>query len=320
MKPRAFNSISINYQQNYLTKSSCDSLKLKDEVNYYLELPDHIAKFFPQLIGYSRDFSSYTMEYLPHADLSHLLLHNEITFSEGKEVLKTLLGMLDKLHKNVYLSNLTPFDINDFYIEKTITRLHKLKSLENFKDLLNFPSIRINGKIYNNFQHYQARFNKSFREFIALYPEISIIHGDFCFGNILYCLTTKDIKLIDPRGSFGLTGIYGHPYYDYAKLLHCLHGKYDLIVNNQYELTEIGEKEFIFHIFKSPIIDDLFQYFKLFLREKNIDLQFLYLIEASLFLSMAALHYEDPHRQKALFFTGIMILNDFYEGKYENLH
>ena len=52
----------------------------------------------------------------------------------------------------------------------------------------------------------------------------------------------------------------------------------------------------------------------------GIEIKYLYLIEASLFLSMVSLHYEDPQRQKALFLNGIIILNEYFEGKYENLY
>ena len=54
----------------------------------------------------------------------------------------------------------------------------------------------------------------------------SIMHGDFCLSNILYDLRSRICKLLDPRGSFGASGIYGDPRYDVAKLYHSVYGLY----------------------------------------------------------------------------------------------
>ncbi len=138
----------------------------------------------------------------------------------------------------------------------------------------------------------------------------SVIHGDYCFSNILYCTDTKNIKLIDPRGSFFTSGIYGHPYYDYAKLLHCLHGEYDYIINNDFKLYHESNLKFYLHVKSSTLLKRLCNYFFSVLKERKIDLNYLILVESSLFLSMASLHYESLERQKALFMKGLMILNE----------
>ena len=320
MQSRAFNSIHVDYQQNLLTKSSCNMAKIQDEVNYYLELPHQVAQYFPQLINYSKDYSSYTLEYIPYSNLAQLILDQQITEEDGKHIINQLFTILDHIHHCKESQPTSLFKIDQFYINKTIERIHQLKKLENFQKLLAASEITINGQTYLNFNLLQGKFIASFKEFIARHSEISVIHGDFCFSNILYCQNSKNIKLIDPRGSFDHKGIYGHPYYDYAKLLHCLHGNYDLIVNNHYQFIENQNNEFELHINHSSLLMNLNSYFKQILQKKGMDIQFLYLIKASLFLSMAALHYEDPQRQKALFFTGIMILNNFYWGKYANLH
>jgi hypothetical protein len=59
----------------------------------------------------------------------------------------------------------------------------------------------------------------------------NLIHGDSQFSNILYDPATKTLNLIDPRGYFGNTHIYGLKCYDYGKIGYALSG-YDLF-NNQ---------------------------------------------------------------------------------------
>ena len=46
----------------------------------------------------------------------------------------------------------------------------------------------------------------------------SVMHGDFCFSNILYSARLRRIKVIDPRGSVDdEASLYGDPRYDLAK-------------------------------------------------------------------------------------------------------
>jgi hypothetical protein len=56
---------------------------------------------------------------------------------------------------------------------------------------------------------------------------ISIIHGDCQFNNILYNSTNDDFVFIDPRGYFGNLDLYGIPEYDFAKIKFALSG-YDI--------------------------------------------------------------------------------------------
>ncbi|MGI4852222.1 MAG: aminoglycoside phosphotransferase family protein [Janthinobacterium lividum] len=320
MQSRAFNSISIKAREGLLTKSSCNISKLKDEVNYYLNLPDKIAPYFPQLIDYKKDFSSYTVEYIPYKDLSGLILSEGLTPQTGKILLEQLFDILDDIHDHKPALSKHNLEIGQFYTKKTLERIQALTKDENLRPLVEANTLKINGKSYKTFSVFQDDFIESVQNFVSRYAYLTAIHGDFCFGNILYCPKTSQIKLIDPRGSFGNSGIYGHPFYDYAKLLHCLHGGYDQIVTNQYQLDDLGNNNFLFKKSQNHLLTSLHQTFRELLCERGMELEFLYLIEASLFLSMTTLHYEDPQRQKALFLNGIIILNEYFEEKYKNLY
>lgn len=320
MQARAFNSIDIDHKQGLFTKSSFNVAKLKDEINYYLSLPKMIALYFPQLVDYKKDYTAYTMEYIPYDNFSELIHSNQITVQEGKIVLSKLLTMLDKLHDCKATADKDYRDIQDFYINKTINRVNDLSKDSELGELSKRSKIVVNGKAYKSFDQLREQFMATIRAHINENTLVSVIHGDFCFSNILYKPSTQDIKLIDPRGSFVAAGVYGDTSYDYAKIMHCLHGRYDCMVKGSFTLNETSPGQFSFTKPSFTLIDELHQYYIKLLQERGINAKFLYLIEASLFLSMSVLHYEDKQRQKALFLTGLMILNDFFENKYENLH
>ena len=320
MQARAFNSINIDHKQGLFTKSSFNVAKLKDEINYYLSLPKIIALYFPQLVDYKKDFTAYTMEYIPYSNFSELIHSHQISLQEGKAVLEKLLHMLDKLHACKTTSQKNCQSIQDFYIKKTITRVDDLAKNPEFDCLTKQNSVTINGKSYRTFAALQDHFIKAIRSTINEETTVSVIHGDFCFSNILYHPNTQDIKLIDPRGSFIAAGVYGDTSYDYAKIMHCLHGRYDCMVKGDFTLDETEPGHFVFTKPSFKLVEELHNHYKKLLQQRGINVKFLYLIEASLFLSMSVLHYEDKLRQKALFLTGLMILNDFFENKNENLH
>lgn len=66
----------------------------------------------------------------------------------------------------------------------------------------------------------------------------SFTHGDINGSNMMVNKDNLDVRLIDPRGYFGNTKLYGWPRYEYAKLLYCLYG-YDDFNNN----TQIYKKD-----------------------------------------------------------------------------
>jgi hypothetical protein len=148
---------------------------------------------------------------------------------------------------------------------------------------------------------------------IADDPRTSVIHGDLCFSNILYDPQTGLLRLIDPRGEFYEKGCFGDPRYDTAKLLHSLHGGYDFIVQEMYDLHEAGTGDYWLRLFRPDDNDGWVRRLTASLAEQlNYDLNDLLVLEAMLFLSMLPLHSEDEARQKALYLTGTKILNEVY--------
>jgi thiamine kinase-like enzyme len=62
-----------------------------------------------------------------------------------------------------------------------------------------------------------------------------LIHGDTTFSNMLVDEQSK-VWLIDPRGYFGSSLLYGDPMYDWAKLYYSVMGNYDSFNRRQFQL------------------------------------------------------------------------------------
>ncbi len=133
---------------------------------------------------------------------------------------------------------------------------------------------------------------------LAATAEGAVMHGDMCLSNFLYDLSAGICKLIDPRGSFGMPGIYGDPRYDVARLYHSVYGLYDLIVNDLFQVETDGA-EVKLEIRSLPQHGEIRQRFeRLFF--PTFDRRQVLLITALLFASMPALHYDAPRRQIAM--------------------
>lgn len=318
MLSRAFNSISVDYQKGIFKKSSYNLTKLKEEIQYYSNLPDEIAHYFPLLLYYKEDFSEYCLEFIPYNTVSELITSNQLNYGQGISLINNLTETLSNIH---YCRPSTICcEIANFYIQKTLSRISELEAIPFFSRLLKYNTLVINGNVYNNFNQLKDKFIELVKKMAKFNSRISIIHGDFCFSNILYNPESRMIKLIDPRGSFITAGSYGHSYYDYAKLLQCLHGGYDFIMENDFDFVEFNEFNFYFKVKSPELIKNLNKYYINLLVLGGFKLNYLFLIESSLYLSMASLHYEDLRRQKAFFLTGLILLNYLAENNYENLY
>ena len=139
-----------------------------------------------------------------------------------------------------------------------------------------------------------------------------MIHGDFCFNNILCDPLYTAIRLIDPRGEAAPSGDlppgYGDRRYDVVKLFHSVGGHYDAIVNNLFSLRWNSAKEIDLQVYVPAHQPFLANAFQELLRPADLSEQQLNLLTASLFFSMLPLHREDSDRQVALAISGMLLL------------
>ncbi|NPV88355.1 NTP transferase domain-containing protein [Coprothermobacteraceae bacterium] len=145
-------------------------------------------------------------------------------------ILEQILVALKGLHE---LSGSIPSDRmsleREYYI-KTYERLMEVRSLIPFacrKDLI------VNGTVVPNPFNVEQELADLVRSY---YPsEFSLIHGDPTFSNTLVDGFGRTY-LIDPRGYFGYTELYGDPDYDFAKVYYSMMGNYDQFNRKKFDL------------------------------------------------------------------------------------
>lgn len=314
---RFFNSIEVT-NDNTIIKRSENDKKIKQEINWYLNIPNKLRTFVPQLIDYSiiKDKTFYEIEYINFNLMQELFLYNLPDISEWDKFFDNVFNMIERF--NLYSTKArfnTKEHLKDILINKTKERIDKLIEQNSYwKTLLNKDSIRINGKLYKNFP---LLINKIYEyienniiENSAQYWQI--IHGDLFFGNILYDINSNTLKIIDPRGNFGLDGVYGDIRYDLAKLNHSILGKYDFIVNGLYAITKEENNEFDYMLYDTQRHLDIEKLFKKYIEKFNYNYEQIMVITGLLFLSLIPLHKENFNNQKMFYLISMQIFNEIF--------
>ncbi len=129
-----------------------------------------------------------------------------------------------------------------------------------------------------------------------------IVHGDFCFSNILYDFRSQAIKVVDPRGldADGRPTLFGDPHYDVAKWAHSVIGRYDFIIAGYYQLQRDGQA-LHFELPSTPAHNQIEAMFIALCAERyGLSEVQLLAMQVQLFLAMLPLHGDDLERQMAL--------------------
>lgn len=230
MKPRAFNSIDINSEKGVVRKSSTNVEKLKNEILYYLNIPEQVKRVMPKLYRYSEDYSWYEMEHIDWLTVTELANSRELTPEEWASIFFSINEIYFTFNENNEKIDYATLYV--LFVRKALARIYELEN----KELRNifFEGCILNGKV-------QAPLGRLLIErsgvLFKVSSEMSVLHGDLCFSNIMISEDLRTIKLIDPRGGFGEPSIYGPKAYDIAKLCQSTYSWYDKIVEGHYELS-----------------------------------------------------------------------------------
>jgi hypothetical protein len=312
---RAYNSWDFDDLRGTITKKSTND-KLLDEIRYYLDLPDEMKIFFPRIVDSRKTGDQFdkwiVMERYDYPNLADYYLGKSGRYMDavGWDAVLTHLKEIINLWKEFEKSS-DGFDddvIVSMYLEKTYREHEKFKLQfpdDNIfrRDILNFNGIDI-----YSFHIIYPDIVKYVRNVLMPTYTSSFIHGDFCFGNILIG-NQGALRFIDPRGSFGKPGHTGDIRYDVAKLYHSIDGMYDYLNNDEFTLiTDKGkttlEYEDNTRNMRGHVKDKFKKLFFTDFSEKEITM-----IEGLIFVGACARHYENPARQKAMYFTGLERLN-----------
>lgn len=310
VESRSFNRLSIHSLLPEITKTSSACLKLDNEVAWYKNLPQKFQSLTPRILHYGSN--CITMEYYGYGTLAEKFLYANLSRTFWIDVLSRLFKLVALFsEEKVPAIALNPYGL---YIEKTQERLKKLLHSSVFwEKLINSPKLIINNIKYSGMSSMFKQIEESCKKICDTFTP-SIVHGDLCFNNILYDVSSGVIKYIDPRGSFGdsTPTIYGDARYDIAKLRHSFCGNYDSIVEGDYYISSHDEITFQLHLFKEGqeerenLFDDLCKKFEYDIKE----IQF---IEALLFFTMIPLHDDSHMKQLAFFLVAVKKFNEYFE-------
>lgn len=303
---RSFNSITI--ADGCVCKSGEQHRKIEAEIHWLREVPRMIKLRTPQLVesGVESGRPYYITEYL------HLVPFNEL-FVHGRHAVifwNAIYHHCDKflLACRRAVEALPPAqraleteragrEAQQLRVAKTA---HRLEQFARQRSIDLDAAWRINGMPQPSLSEvFGAASARAAR--LPCLP--GVMHGDFCFSNILYDSRADAIKVIDPRGLThdGELSIYGDISYDIAKLSHSVIGLYDFIIAGRYALAQSGPYTLEFELKTDPWLDALQQ---AYLERSFLDGGFAARdsmpLVVLLFLSMLPLHADDPKRQLAL--------------------
>lgn len=223
-----------------------------------------------------------------------------LSFEEKKDVLMQLIECIMQIHQ-LEGCDLDEASFYEAYIGKTFKRLSKVKELVPFaKD----EYIIINGRKCKNVFFCREELEKQVSEYIP--DEFRLLHGDCTFSNMLLKKGRVPV-VIDPRGYFGFTELYGDPAYDWVKLYYSLVGNYDQFNLKRFQL-KIEEQEVLLNI-DSNHWEDMEDIFFELLKGKVTRKQ-MKLLHAITWLSLTTYAWEDYDSICGAFYNGLLILEE----------
>ena len=316
---RAYNSFSINAQLGTITKTSKET-RLADEINYYREInktATDCALYFPCLLKTEENTEGFSaaLEYYAYDNLGDYMVYQEFDRKFWEGVAHATQGALSRFGD--YKSEGSPSIAESMYIHKTERYYEDLvKNFDKFRKMAQPESLVINGNRRLNFKGLWKEIVPLIKTSLLNLSQTSLIHGDFCFSNILCGVNKKTattvVKFVDPRGSFGTPGIYGDYLYDHAKLLHSYEGGYEYIIFDEFSVTEDMSSHHYSIEFANNNKEKIADVF-----DKTTDFKSYKskLIEGLIYIGMCSRHYDSEERQTAMYLTGIETLNKVLEGK-----
>lgn len=293
---RAFNDLLIT--PAWIEKSSNKTTKIAAESNWFQNLPFSLRHYIPQYLGSKiKDGRiSYRLEYLHNTALNELYVFCELPLNMWKRILRECVKFLKACSFEKAPANSKANNLADLFGKKTTQRLEEFCTGRGYK-------LSQQWKFNGEFITLDEILERSNQFLPCSDQDNSVLHGDFCFSNILYDFRSNRIKVIDPRGLTpdGELTIYGNVYYDIAKLAHSIIGLYDWIIAGYYHV-EIIDNNIALSIDINDKQHDIQHFFvELVSTEFCITEKQVIAMQIQLFLSMLPLHADDKIRQDALF-------------------
>lgn len=231
--------------------------------------------------------------------------YTDTTREKKREILKEIVSLLKSIHEIETI----PADAGSYYeayIGKTFNRLKKIRALVPFAEN---EYITVNNRKCRNVFFREEELQTAVMEYLP--DKFRLIHGDCTFSNTLLKNDSIPI-LIDPRGYFGTTELFGDAAYDWAKLYYSLYSNYDKFNLKKYDL-QINENSVNLYIESNNwemLEDDFFN-----MIGGEISRRQMKLLLSIIWLSLTTYAWEDYDSICGAFYNGVYYLEEAFNGK-----
>jgi len=293
---RAFNDLTIT--RRAVIKTSDNVRKMQAEADWFAQLPPPLRIHTPALLDANGAGTGggYSLEYLHLPTLTDLFVFGRLSASAWNRIFDACDEVLTGMAA-VTAPDAETDDVEAMYGPKTQERLADHARATGID--LNAPC-RFGGAWLPSLERMAAMAADAVPAVDQAH--LTLIHGDFCFSNLLYDHRADLIRMIDPRGidAKGRLCRFGDRRYDIGKLHHSAIGRYDQIIAGHHKLHSFGELDLDLTLPADQAYTDIEIAFN--------TRSFAGLSVASagasaicvlLFLSMLPLHADNPNRQRA---------------------
>jgi GTP:adenosylcobinamide-phosphate guanylyltransferase len=222
----------------------------------------------------------------------------DLTPAEKRPLLRRLTGALQSLHR-LGRAPADPFSRREAYYGKTMARLAGIRDLA---PMAQQKTIVVNGRECRNVYFYKRDLERRLEALPR--GDFAFIHGDCTFSNIMLRENGEPV-LIDPRGYFGFTELYGDPLYDWAKLYYSVVGNYDRFNLGDFRLL-IGSDGVELTIGSNHWEDMAADFFTL----SGADPEAVKLLHAVIWLSLTTYAWQDYDSVCGAFYNGLYHLEE----------
>lgn len=298
VKCRPFNKIKIEGGELIKEPVDTQGIRLAKRVcAWYKKAKELGIEIFPKI--YSTN--PLRMEYISGKNIYEC----DLEYKQKLHILESLVNSLKKLHEMEKVPA-DSFSVKQAYFNKTFDRLGKIQ------DLIPFgrePVITVNNRKCHNVYYHKRKLEKAIDKLVLNCKGFSFIHGDCTFSNMMLRENGEPV-LIDPRGYFGYSDLYGDERYDWAKVYYSIAGNYD-----QFNL-----KRFRMHILENPkdgvILDVESNHWETlavpFLEMTGIDEDEIKLLHAVIWLSLTTYAWQDYDSICGAFYNGLYYLEEIW--------
>lgn len=318
MVSRSFNRIWSDGVS--VVKTSSKRHKIAAEAHWYETIPEGLRLYTPHYLGRVPENGGYRLEYLYLPTLAELYAFGELPGYVWRQILDSCMDFLRECWRHrpePGSREADPAFAAEFFDH--VFKAKTKKRLVQFLEARGWESdmqLSIDGRVFPPLETVSERL-LGYLE--PTQPEdITLWHGDFFFGNILYDFRAARVHVIDPRGGYSDddVSVYGDYRYDLSKLAHSIIGGYDSLLVGCVDFERRSAGSFHFNRRWTQTQSQIAQVFAaLEIDGKRICTDEIKAMTALLFLTMLPLHADDPRRQDVMLCNGLILAEELFSKR-----